>query len=325
MKIMSDKKFLIVFAAALAAIIAVSYALHVLDLTVQDNDISRQYQMRKMEGPDGRAAEIIIVGDSSAGNAIDVEYFSGLSGSKTISMALTGSFGLIGTYNMIRMAADRMPKLRCVVIIQTPYIWSRKFRFESYFDTMPRLSIDDLSLLQGRGIIDLRSRPLREYVLYSTNPREIVWHFRRYVLGIRNPEWEIDPANDWAYQGKKRYSSGSLAIAPNTRILDPLEPSNMEILKLIDGFTEKRGLVCIVMHGPMHATVYANSGPYYRGVDEMIRKTVRHIIAIPGGFGLEPSYMGDRVDHVDPRSKKTVTRMYYEKMRGLLPARTEER
>src|SRR5262249_16834400 len=49
-------------------------------------------------------AALVLVGDSSLGNAIDAELLSQLSGKPTINLALTGSHGFEGAYNMLRRA-----------------------------------------------------------------------------------------------------------------------------------------------------------------------------------------------------------------------------
>ena len=90
------------------------------------NDVLRQYQFAKLETFQGDI-NTIIVGDSSAGNAIDAELFSELSQGKTINTSLTLSFGLVGSLNMSKQALAKHPEIKNIIIIQTLGIWNQSF------------------------------------------------------------------------------------------------------------------------------------------------------------------------------------------------------
>jgi len=71
-----------------------------------------QYQVGKISQAD--KFDTIFIGDSSLGNLIDAEYFSEETGQKAMNLALMGSYGYAGSYNMLKRAYAKNPDLKNV-------------------------------------------------------------------------------------------------------------------------------------------------------------------------------------------------------------------
>lgn len=292
-----SKRFVLA-SVCLSVILGVaSWYLRSLDIPYTENDQIRKYQLEKLER--NKNINLIIVGDSAAGNAIDAEQFGTLTGTKALNIALTGSFGIEGSLGMVRQALRVGQPLRYVVIIQTLDIWHRPFSEEGVFDTSQGL--------KGCVIKEVCEKPM-SITKYALNPKEIFWFFRHLVTPLQPLEVE----NDYRKQYTETFMNGGKVLNGDSRIPPTIDVGKKNAYKDFDLFCKNNGLVCVYMHGPLHAGVGAVSSEALQNVNEVLLE-VDSIRVDPALRTFEASMMGDTTDHIAPAFKKDTTKAYAER------------
>ncbi|MGE4294195.1 MAG: hypothetical protein AB7E49_00645 [Campylobacterales bacterium] len=280
-----------------------SLFLNRLDFSITGNDLIRKYQLSKIEKLDFSQTETIIVGDSSAGNAIDARLFSQLSGQKTENLALTGSWGVAGSVGMAKAALSKAPALKNIIIIHTLDIWGRPFARESV-----------LELFRTREAIETLG--LATVVAFYLNPKEILWHLRPLALTFLPSQnrWSIDPDNDYIVQFQNRYTNGRLAI-DNNQSLNSILPSGEKAkeLSMLNDFCRENNLNCILLNGPTIDSIANNSQAFFDRLQKWVppADNVDFDFRI---FSFNAAMMGDSADHIDPAFKREVTTIYFKKL-----------
>lgn len=266
-------------------------------MNLNGNDLIKEFQMQKIASEKFHDISTLIVGDSSAGNALDAKYFSELSEQKSSNLSLTGSWGIVGSLGMIQNSLKKNPHIQNIIIIQTPDIWGRSFAKESI-----------LELYTFKEMYKYLS--LSTIISYFFNPAEIWWHLKYKIFSLKHQS-TIDPDNDYVLQKNKKYSNGLLTLN-SQESLNAIEISNdkKKELKMVREFCQDKALNCIFLKGPIHATLKKNSQKYLHEVDELLSNQ-KDLTYIPTTFSYPDKCMGDSLDHVDPRCKKNVTLDYY--------------
>lgn len=300
---MSAKIFVFLFVGITFAIFGLSFLLHELDLPYTDNDIIRQYQFDKLN--QNEIFHTIIVGDSSAGNAIDAEYFQELSGYRTVNLALTGNFGHEGSYNMIRQTLKKHP-LKNIIIMHSLYAWKGDFSYQGYIDTASGLSIPNMKPLFLKYHLLLRTIKLK------SDPKEIVW-FVKYIF----KKAYLPMENDYIKQKEEKFSSNSKSSETITDISPDIHETRRVAIKLIDSLCEENRIRCIYAHGPIHNSAVENSRTSIEQINKVLNDSIS-LIPVRRIFSYPSSKIGDSEDHIDPKFKKQVTKEYYETIAHLL-------
>jgi len=294
------KSFSILFLLLLVLILVSSFVLNILDFSINDNDVIRKYQLAKIYNKKFTTVSTIIIGDSSGGNAINSNYFSKLIGQKSVSLCLTGSWGLSGSLGMLKKALHENNNIKNVIIIQTLDIWGRPYSKESILELF--LSSEIRKYISINALIS-----------YYFNPREVLWHveyFFKWLTG-KNTERKIDLENDYILQGEKTYANGLSIMNPaSTLNKERISTAKEEELKILQDFCHENSLNCIFSNGPIHNLVYKNSAQFFKYLNSDIRSkfTIKYINKI---FIYNNEKMGDSSDHIDIKFKNNVTYDYY--------------
>jgi|CXWL01.1.fsa_nt_gi hypothetical protein len=292
-----SKRFVLASVALSLIVGAASWYLRSLDIPYTENDQIRIYQLEKLERDKG--INLLIVGDSAAGNAVDAEQFGVLTGTKALNVALTGSFGIEGSLGMVRQALRLGQPIRYVVIIQTLDIWHRPFSEEGVFDTSQGL--------EGCVIKEICDNPM-SVTKYLLNPKEIFWFFRHLVSPLRPLEVE----NDYRRQHPDTFMNGKKVLSGDSALSPYVDPGKKEAYRAFDLLCKELGLICVYMHGPLHADVGEASGEALLNVNQVLLGS--HSIRVDPSVPLfEGSMMGDTTDHIAPPFKKVTTKVYAEK------------
>jgi hypothetical protein len=130
--------------AAIIVLHAGAFMLYHFGPRIENNDQILAYQIEKLEQSRDRAIEAIIVGDSAAGNAIQADLFSKITGKSTIHVALTGSYGFVGSLNMVKQARRVHPEIQNVIIVHTLDMWFRPFSRQGFFKTSHGIDTGDI-------------------------------------------------------------------------------------------------------------------------------------------------------------------------------------
>lgn len=310
LKDIQPKTFVFAVLAAIVGSFIFSFCIFYFDASYFDNDIIRRYQVQKLDHLDG--VQTIIVGDSSAGNAIDAQYLEELTGTSTKSLALTGSFGLAGTFEMMNRALEKDPDLKNIIIIQTLDIWRRPFAPEAVF-----------KFGCGRHLAlwadQFSKNQYIECLEYSTQFKNILRFIRHLAQSTPlGPYWKettrvttIDPHYDYLGQEGETYANGGKLVTSEDDLKDLIDPSNITVFHTMDRWCGEHHVHCIFLNGPMHEEVSRRGHSSIEKIQQALQG-VKNITVIPKVFVYPKSMIGDSVDHIQVLFKKQVTKDYFE-------------
>lgn len=297
-KQINEKYFVKIFISSIVILLLSVFLLNKLDLSITENDLLRKYQLSKIDQNSFLNTKTIIVGDSSAGNAIDAEYFTKLSNSNTKNLALTGSWGILGSLGMIKNAYQRNNHIENIIIIHTLDIWNRTLPKESILELFPLK--DMFNYLEPKDIIS-----------YYLNPKEAVWTIKYIVNKYILQKNDVEIVNDYLKQHDKKYSNKMLNIEKEDTLNSvKLSSDKLKELNLLIEFCNKNKLNCIFMNGPIHKQMLDQSNDFIQYKVNEIDKLVK-INFIDEINKYENLQMGDSIDHIDPKYKQKVTKDYY--------------
>jgi len=258
------------------------------------------YQLDKLAR--GHVADVVFVGDSSLGNAIDVEMVRRQTGNEAYNLALTGAFGYLGSHNMIRrVTAVGHPRL--VVIMHTVDMMSREETFLADFLTAPD---------PDARVLDM---PLKEvarvYLTFDSLGRVLSGAMGR-VNGKRDDTVIV---NDYVRQGERGARRIATGIGTATRKLPAtaIRRDTVENLRRIARLCEAEHLRCVYAHGPLVAPLCEAFAPFIRQANAEIRAMGLPLLAeMP--YCVPVNQIGDEDDHVAPAFKQVATRYYLERL-----------
>ena len=275
----------------MASLSAVGYGLGLVDAS---NRNLFDYQVRKIDQADH--IDIIFVGDSSLGNAIDADLFGRLAGVQTLNLALSGTYGLGASYNMIRRSFERHhPSL--VVVMQSLKTMKRPEAAAGYFFTTDHPQWTDLSPVE-----------LAKVYLSFRAASETVSEIRRNGL----TRMATAMVGDYVPQQLRAADR----LAPMAEVAEePLLPGmisreQLRFLDRIGAFCKSQGVPCLYASGPIFDGYCVQSAAYQAALADAVR--VAGLTMVEGTPLCMPSdQVGDAVDHVKPEFKDEYTRRYF--------------
>ena len=280
------KSFPYIVIGVLFLLHALAYVMYASHIPFTINDHLFNIQMHKIESAE-EPVETIIVGDSSAGNAIDATLFSGLSGGQTLNLALSRLHGFEGSLNMAKQARKLHPEIKNVVFVQSLDMWALTFSREGFFKTEKGINTDEID-----------SRFLATYKWLDRFAFENDY--------VRNPG-EV-----------KTFRNGDYVIEDKKLITEPLGQNQIDMYARIDLYCKKEKINCIFIGGPLHEGVVHNMEPSYFSQIFDFTDTATSIHSVHTVFAIPNEYMGDASNHVDITYKPTMTKRYYEEMKESL-------
>ena len=291
----SALRYVAVFAVAAFAVIAVAsglsyvgYRYGIVDFTVYD---LYRYQQAKLKsaGP----ADVVFVGDSSLGNSIDAAYWSEIAGRPALNLALAGSFGYPGYYNMLRQAiAATRP--RAVVIMATMETMTREVPYRSYIITT---SFEDaVNVVPPAAFIET-------YVNGETAWRTLRGAFKN-MMGTRRSRISDDYITQRAPMADPE--SEVITFEPHQ-----IRMQQREFLRAIAELCRVESLTCVYAHGPIHDAYCQNARAYIGAASEAVESAGLKVIQ-KTPICVPAAEVGDSPDHVRPRFKHEYTRKYYD-------------
>lgn len=253
-----------------------------------------QYQIDKIAAAQG--VEVLLVGDSSLGNAIDAAAWSKALGRPVLSVPLTGIYGYAGSLNMIRRALRQQP-LRAVVVFQT-------------VDMMTRAPADSGLVLTADRLSDAAGAPpgaVWSTLVNMSMPVNVVGT----ALLAPAEERATYAATDYVPQGEPESAGGT-----QEPILDGFQPSALRsemdpYLTMIGALCRERSLRCVYAHGPLVRTRCEGSQAYVDSANERVRAA--GLIPVAGTPLCIPwRQIGDSEDHVAAPYKAEYSMRYLE-------------
>jgi hypothetical protein len=304
---LSPRVFVLFFLATVILALLSAYVGFRLDVGSKRIDALRRYQIEKFKAAKDKV-ETILVGDSSAGNAIDAGLFTELSGQYTLNLALAGSFASGSNFNFIRYFKREAPNLKNIIIMQTLDSWRRPFSKQGYFETLRYVGFPQ----QNSPIFPSRV----EYLEYVTDVKGVGQLFRK-AFSRKKPRRQVDPVSGFVLQHGERFSNGLREIHSNEWLREDMDEGNKTMFSVLDDLCSRDSINCIYVHGPIHTVLVQDSPSTIEHINRFIRSS-KTIISLTKVFHYSDSQMGDSPDHVDPSIKKDVTKEYHEAIKEYL-------
>ncbi len=278
---------------ALVMVTATGYALGLVEAANHD---LYTYQRDKLASPN--PIDIVFVGDSSLGNAIDAEQFSAASGYRTLNLALNGSYGSGGAYNMLRKTlVHHTPRLAVVMLsIDT---MRRDDAFPGYY-----FSAEPRQLLTMSPV-----RILELYFSLKTAKRvlETLW---KHGLTEAKSSFE----GDYISQGHPIGAAAASEVEANPLLPDRVAPAQLEYIERIAKLCTAHDVACVYAHGPIFAGYCRQAARYIAALSAGIRAAGLDIVA-GTPLCLPENALGDSIDHVRHDLEDVYTRRYAKLLR----------
>ncbi len=237
-----------------------------------------------------KATDILFIGDSSLGNAVDVTLCASEYDLDCTSLALTGAFGYGGSLGILERALERTTP-KAVVVFHTLDMMSRDVSTKAY------------SLISPKKTSALFSR--------FEDTVSTLWNYN-YVAAIFKYGFTAPvPSEEMiAYDYPRPNEDWSLTPEPSIPQWQPqINIGKLKYLNEIIAVCKEKGIPLLYVHGPLSAPYYRASRKFQPIADSAIRSTG---INMPGNTPIMIPWkeIGDSEDHVNPAFRKKYTRLY---------------
>lgn len=264
------------------------------------------YQIEKLEKTD--QLDVLLVGDSSLGNAIDARQWQKLLKRNVMSLALTGDFGYGGSFAMLARAVKRHTPKK-VLIFHTldnatlPVAHSGVFFAAEGWETLR--AVPFLPLLETAFSVDVTHHILLQLATDNVST------FKHDYTANRDTIAALDYFPQRERKDAGIYKSSPALMAANI-------PSNRDFyLRKIAALCKGRKIDCLYVHGPLINYVCGPSASYVSHLSALVRRAGVDVAA-QTPICLEPHQMGDAWDHVALEHRPDISKAYLKRVRAWL-------
>jgi len=256
------------------------------------------YQLSKIENTNH--VDIAIVGDSSAGNAIDANLLGKTLNKKAISLALTGSFGYGGSYIMAKKAIQKGAKE--ILVVHTVDMPTRPVYLDHRAGVFLIRSFSDLlSLTEGIHHV------LGLYLSKDIVTTAIKQTFKYFFSNIDETENKrSDPREHDYIKQHKKINTENIDIKINSSLINE---NKLYYLNKLADYCKNQGVKCSYAHGPIHHSFCKNNSDYLSKVNTLISNTGISLLS-EKPYCMNNNEVGDSEDHIHPNYKKKSTKGY---------------
>jgi hypothetical protein len=250
-------------------------------------------QLDKLEAAE--RIDVLLLGDSSLGNAVDPQAWSRALGRDVLALPLAGYFGFEGTRNLLRRVLRRhRPEL--VVLMQTIELPSRALAPEGAL-----LTAETWSDVEGAGPFD---------VIEHFMPLPITTGIlRRWLWGA--PEERQPAPSPQGYVPQAVEAAEDRQAWEDQRELQPedLKEETFALVEEIGRTCVAAGVRCLYLHGPYLEPACSNARDYLTLLNRRIEAVGLEVVAgTPLCLTLEET--GDQPDHVTPAELPRFSQAY---------------
>lgn len=308
---MKHKSFNCIFLVLVCGGLFLSALLAVLRIGGGDNDLILRHQIAKMDRlvANEERLDFVVLGDSSAGNAVDPDVLEKLSGLRVENFALTGSFGLVGSFHMLQNLHERLG-VNEFVLIHSPDIWNRILQKEAVFKLLPLGSLAKYADLVDGNV-------QWEFFKYLLNPQRLVdTALYVYEQVISLVSWEQPHSrieNDFLAQREETFASGRKHLE-TTMEWQNLSRHKLYELQLVQRYCVEKKLKCILMSGPVHESAYVDLQQQIANAFGSLKLSNKYFRVDMSVHAFTNAWMGDTIDHVDIGRKRETSRVYWKSM-----------
>jgi hypothetical protein len=259
-----------------------------------------RYQLQKIEQS---SPEIVLVGDSSLGNAVDAKLFTQLAQRKTINLALTGAYGYAGSLNMAKRLIQQ-PSVKQIIVMHTLDIVQRPTSYEGYLYSMDGPT--DVSPLTPAEVMNVGNAFLN--VIFSISNLEKIWN--HYLSRPKSSDAISDlKAYDYIPQSTQKEKKSF-----PTKLKGVINHDELRFLSKLHNLCRAANVKLMYLHGPIALQVRDRSQPYIQQFNQLLsQKNIPHVSEV---IGIEAHNLGDQWDHVAPQSKSTYTSRYFQLLKN---------
>jgi len=307
---MKSKKFTITFIIVFLSIFLITPVISYFAIFKIQNFAFYQlykYQVKKMQNPKNNY-ELVFLGDSALGNAVDADYFTEISGVKAANLALTGVYGFAGSYNFLKETYRHQKNLKYVVLVHYPGIGSQGDPFTGYIYSFLDPDFRDLKNFSTREKLDLL---YYSYIFFFNfeNYKRFFRGIALHYLGSGNEEGFI--VSDYVKQYKKiefdeKNANGD---SPQSILKD-----GFIFLKKIADFCQKNNLKLLFVYGTQYEKYFDLSTDYMAQLNQLIKD--QNVLLEEEPVKIPLKKVGDSLNHVDIPYKKEFTKIYYDRIKN---------
>ena len=300
---MTSKKYFLILFSIIILFFLSTFIINKFDikekyvLSVRDKDfLILSHQKAKIKSK--KNIEVIFLGDSSLGNAIDSETFSNLSDKKILNLALTEIYGFAGQYNLLRETyKNNKNSLKKVFIINSISFFDNSLDEEAFF-------------ISSNSYFD---------ILYSSNVFKFSFNYLKYFLKYlfinKDEKYEIfmseNIKNDYIIQSDKK----NLFYKKNSELLDYKKKT--KFLKLINDFCKKNNIELFTITGPLYKKTYVDNKKNFENLLNDINLVYKelNIPFINDLILLNNNQIGDFYTHSNYNYKNELTKRFFIKLK----------
>lgn len=282
-------KQLILFASFISLLFVLIYLLVYIVFKNEITSVNKAlyyYQVNKVKRSD--SVKIAFLGDSSLGNSLNSKLFSKKTNKKTINVALTGSYGYAGSYNMLKKIIKYNKSIETVILVQTINISQRRLAWDGYARTMSKDDFKELNISQKLQVIN---------TLINVKNR-----FSGLISQLLfKKEYTDYIENDYIKQTKDK------RVDKNAKGFDTCNINNKKylFLKKIKQVCKKNEIKLIYAHGPIFEGISKQSESFIKRINKNISSI--EIELLDTIFSVPYTELGDSEDHVKPSLKNEYT------------------
>jgi hypothetical protein len=249
------------------------------------------YQIDKLERAE--AVDVLLVGDSSLGNAVDARTWSRDLDRPVLSLALTGTYGYGGSLNMIRRTLRRnAPK--AIVLFHTVKLMAREDQGQGALMTAENLS--DLDVVRPSAIWS----SLVNLAMPFNVAGSLLWKQSDKRASYIETDY-VPQAAPWS----------QTRSPPPPAVLDPsgLVAEHRRFLEAIGKLCAQYAVPCLYVHGPLGQWECDRSERFVAAVNTIVKDSGLTPVAGTPVCIAWPE-LGDAEDHVHPAAKARFSARY---------------
>ncbi len=238
--------------------------------------------------------DIVFLGDSSLGHAINSNLWSELSDKPTSNMALTGNFSFAGAYAILEEIIEKKKEIKTLVIINNVYAWQENIKYTGY----EYIKKQDNFFLKYLNYLD-------------KNIFEIKNFYYQLIIKKNKKKFLNLIVNDFMKHGKKITKDANYTFEINL-----FNEDKSFYLKKINNLCLEFNIECFYFHGPIYQSLCKklNFAFIKRINNELSNLRIKFD---PNINCLNHDQIGDTVYHTSAKYKNIMTKIYYEKYLNL--------
>ena len=256
------------------------------------------YQLSKIDDTD--YVDIAIVGDSSAGNAIDASLLGKTLNKKAISLALTGSFGYGGSYIMAKKAIQKGAKE--ILVVHTVDMPTRPTYLDHRAGVFLIRSFSDLLNLTE----DIH-HVLGLYLSKDIVATAIKQTFKYFLSNVDDTENKRSDPSKYDYiKQREKINAENIDIKISSSLINK---DKLFYLNKLVNYCNEQKVKCFYAHGPIHHSFCKNNSDYLSKINTLISNTGINLLS-EKPYCMDNNEVGDSEDHILPQYKNRSTGYY---------------